>query len=114
MLEGKIIEAALGDKADDEEAFYEWLDNYWELKGVTINAMPDGLPYAIDLTPYEQAAAEAGDDSEEGLVLGDEAEVVEGDEGELDLSGEDLAEGDIVYLDEDGNEISLEDLEIEE
>lgn len=114
LLEGKIIEAALGDKADDEEAFYEWLDNYWELKGVTINDMPDGLPYAIDLTPYEQAAAEAGDGSEEGLVLGDEGDGVEGDEGELDLSEEDLAEGDIVYLDEDGNEISLEDLEIEE
>lgn len=108
LLEQKIIEAALGDKADDEEAFYEWLQNYWDQKGVVINDMPAGLSYDIDLTPYEQAAAEASEGSSDELMLG------EGDEGELDLSGEEGDEGEIIYLDEDGNEIPLDDLEAAE
>lgn len=107
LLEEKIIEAALGDKADDEEAFYEWLQNYWDQKGVVINDMPAGLSYDIDLTSYEQAA-----EAEEGSS--DELALSEGDEGELDLSGEEGDEGEVIYLDEDGNEISLDDLEAAE
>ena len=82
----KIMEAALGDAEDEDgSAFYEWLENYKQLKGVQVNPMPEGLPYVVDITAYENAA----------------------DDDTIDLSAEDLE-----LEDEDGNPVSLEDLEV--
>lgn len=40
--------------------FSTWFAEYRENAEITVNPMPEGLPYAIDLTPYEeQAAADA-------------------------------------------------------
>lgn len=84
----KIMEAALGDAADEDEdgsAFYAWLQNYKQLKGVQVNPMPEGLPYVIDMAAYAAAAGS----------------------NELDLDSEDL-----MLEDEDGNPVSIEDLEV--
>lgn len=94
LLEEKIMEAAIGDEVengddgtegDDGTLFYEWLENYKQLKGVKVNPMPDGLPYVVDMTLYEGAV---GDD-------------------ELDLDAEEL-----MLEDEDGNPVAIEDLEM--
>lgn len=86
ILWEKVGKAAVGDKLEtDENAFNEWLENYRQQKGVVVNEMPAGLPYVIDMAAYEAAAAN----------------------GELDLGDDELT-----FEDEDGNEISMEDLEM--
>lgn len=102
LLEQKIMEAALGDQVNEDEdgtLFMAWLEDYKQQKGVTENPMPQGLPYDIDMTPYEAAA-------EEGLSL-DES-------GDYAMEGAEAGTDDMVYLDEDGNVIDLDELEFEE
>ncbi|MCI9262626.1 SurA N-terminal domain-containing protein [uncultured Adlercreutzia sp.] len=100
LLEEKIMEMAAGGQEDEDGSiFMAWLENYKELKGVSINPMPEGLPYDIDMTAYESAAAD------DGLTL---------DGSDLTVEGEDGAESDIVYLDENGEEIDLSELEFED
>lgn len=47
------------------EAYQQWLEEYKESSDVVINPMPEGLPYAVDMSKYQtsdDAAAEDGSD----------------------------------------------------
>lgn len=47
------------------EAYQQWLEEYKESSDVVINPMPEGLPYAVDMSKYQSsddAAAEDGSD----------------------------------------------------
>ena len=47
------------------EAYQKWLEEYKESSDVVINPMPEGLPYAVDMSKYQtsdDAAAEDGSD----------------------------------------------------
>lgn len=102
LLEQKIMEVALGDQITEDQdgtLFMAWLEDYKQQKGVTENPMPQGLPYDIDMTPYQSAA-------EDGFSLGDGSDYT--------IEGADAGTDDMVYLDEDGNVIDLDELELEE
>lgn len=46
--------------------FSDWMSSFRESKNVVTHMMPEGLPYVVDLAPYEEAASEAestGDNS---------------------------------------------------
>lgn len=48
ILQDKVASAALGGASDEDgSAFNAWLDSYKQQKGVQINPMPEGLPYAL-------------------------------------------------------------------
>lgn len=65
--------------SNQSTAFTEWKNKYKEDADIVINDMPEGLPYAIDMTPYktEEAtdadAAAAGTETAEGEGTGTEA-----------------------------------------
>lgn len=48
--------------------FTTWYQEYRENAEVTVNPMPEGLPYAIDLAPYQQAADDAANQAETPTV----------------------------------------------
>lgn len=48
--------------------FTTWYQEYRENAEVTVNPMPEGLPYAIDLAPYQQAADDAANQTETPTV----------------------------------------------
>ena len=67
-------------KAND--AYTEWSDGLKENADIVVNDMPEGLPYDIDLTPYQEAAESESADEEAEDVDGDgeaDAEVEEAD-----------------------------------
>lgn len=65
--------------------FSTWFAEYREKAEITVNPMPEGLPYAIDLTPYEeQAAQQQQDATTDGTTA----------EGEQPTAGEGTTEGD--------------------
>lgn len=69
-----IEEMAISVKADT--LYKEWIEEIKETAEITINPMPKGLPYDIDLKPYEEeqakkeaeSAAESTDDGTDALV----------------------------------------------
>ena len=66
-----------------QQAFSEWLEEYRSKANVVIVEMPKSLPYAIDLTPYEEAANQAsqsdgGEDVDVDVAESDEADASEG------------------------------------
>lgn len=44
-------------EANTSQNFATWFEEYRNNAQIEINPMPEGLPYAIDLTPYEEQAA---------------------------------------------------------
>ena len=63
-----------------ETAFDEWLAAYEEEADIVINDMPEGLPYDIDLTPYqteEEEETETDEDAEETTDSAEETEETE-------------------------------------
>lgn len=95
--------------------FTTWFAEYRENAEITINPMPEGLPYDIDLAPYEEQAAQdeaaatdanvdtdatttEGDAAAEGDAATTEGEAAEGDaataEGDQAAAEGDAAEGD--------------------
>ena len=81
--------------------FTTWYQEYRENAEVTVNPMPEGLPYAIDIAPYqkaaeEKAAAAEGEPAADPTAEG--AQAAEGDQApaEGDAAGADQApaEGD--------------------
>lgn len=73
-------------QSNDSQSFSTWFAEYRENADIVINPMPEGLPYAIDLAPYEQAAADEaatdGNDvpaTDEGTEAGADQGAAEGD-----------------------------------
>ena len=69
----------------------EWLNTYREGKNVTINDMPEGLPYDIDLEPYQDQAnvmdgmmMDAEDGAEVAEDAGEETEEIELEDDAVD------------------------------
>lgn len=46
------------EQSNASQNFSTWFEEYRNNAEITVNPMPEGLPYAIDLTPYEEAAAQ--------------------------------------------------------
>ena len=68
-------------QSNDSQNFSTWFQEYRDAATIEINPMPEGLPYDIDLTPYEEAASAAA----EGDVNTDAtAEPVDGTEATAD------------------------------
>lgn len=44
-----------------QQAFSEWMDQYREQAVITINDMPEGLPYAVDTSAFEPTTSNLGD-----------------------------------------------------
>lgn len=58
-----------------QQAFTEWMEERRASATIVVNDMPEGLPYDIDLTPYQQAAnGDAEDDEVEIDLAEDEAD----------------------------------------
>ncbi len=55
-------------QSNDSQSFATWFAEYRENAEVVINPMPEGLPYAIDLAPYQQAADDAANQAETPTV----------------------------------------------
>lgn len=65
------------------EAYQQWLEEYKESSDVVINPMPEGLPYAVDMSKYQtsdDAAAEDGSDegSDASNESGENADAADG------------------------------------
>ena len=65
------IREALASETKNSE-FSNWMNAYREKIGVETTEMPEGLPYDIDLTPYQGAVDADGDvvdDAEDGQIV---------------------------------------------
>lgn len=112
---------SMAESVQADDLYKEWLDELKENAEIEINPMPKGLPYDIDLTPYEeeQAAQEAENASAEGTT--DDTGAVEGDvttdtesgslEGTADLTDDVLADEGITDPNE---EAAIVDSNVEE
>ncbi|MEY8459634.1 peptidylprolyl isomerase [Eggerthellaceae bacterium 24-137] len=81
--------------ASATQNFTTWFQEYREKAEVTINPMPEGLPYAIDIAPYQQAAeaeqqTPEGDTATDPTAADDQAAA----EGEAAAADQAAAEGD--------------------
>ena len=83
-----------------QEAYQTWFDEFKESADIVVNDMPEGLPYAVDMSQYQtddsstdDAAATEGDtsvdESAEGEAAADEAAA----EGETSAEGDAATEG---------------------
>lgn len=79
------------------EAFNAWLEEAEASADIVINEMPEGLPYDLDLTPYQEAADAAAQ------AEGSSATAVDGSDMNQPAEGEE--EGD------DGNDAAAKDTE---
>ncbi|WP_165042837.1 peptidylprolyl isomerase [Adlercreutzia sp. ZJ138] len=78
----ETIKSSLKQQAQSE-AFNAWLEEYKKSADIVINDMPEGLPYDIDLTPYQEAAAaNAEDTATEGDSATPSEQPAEGAEGD--------------------------------
>lgn len=71
--------------------FSDWFAEYADAADLVINPMPEGLPYAIDMAPYQSEAALEGAGVDEGEVAGDVP--VEGEEVAVEENTEENVEG---------------------
>ena len=81
------------EQSNASQNFSTWFEEYRNNAEITVNPMPEGLPYAIDLAPYEEAAAQ----NAEG-----DAAATEGTEQPSDetMSAEDQAAADAAAADQ--------------
>ena len=98
---------------NQQEVYQEWFDEYKEAADIVINDMPEGLPYAVDMSQYQteddsaegdtidDASAEAEDGTADEAAADDasdssseeqSAESTETAEGDADQASEDTAE----------------------
>lgn len=98
---------------NQQEAYQEWFDEYKEAADIVINDMPEGLPYAVDMSQYQteddsaegdttdDASVETDDAAVDGAAADDaadssseeqSAESAETAEGDADQASEDTAE----------------------
>lgn len=59
------------------DAFTTWFDEYQQNADIVINPMPEGLPYAIDMSAYETTTQEEESLLEDAVVSNEEAAVDE-------------------------------------
>ena len=91
-------------------AYSEWKADYKEKADIVINDMPEGLPYAVDMSKYateEDAAAESDAQAEADAAAGAEADAATGAEGEAAEGApaeEEGAEADAAAEAEDGTQ----------
>lgn len=55
-------------------ALSDWMSEFKKSCDVTTEVRPDGLPWVVDLAPYEEAAAQAGDNASDDASADEEAE----------------------------------------
>lgn len=79
-------------QSSDSQSFSTWFTEYRENAEIVINPMPEGLPYDIDLAPYEEAAADAAVTDEVPTV--DENAVEGADDAAADQAADDQAAAD--------------------
>lgn len=81
---------------DANSAYTDWLDEQKEKADIVVNDMPSGLPYDIDLTPYQE---ESDDESTDEESTDEEAEATDeeaaDEDATIEVSEEDLEEGDV-------------------
>lgn len=61
------------EQSNSSQNFSTWFQEYRDAADIVINEMPEGLPYDIDLTPYEEAAAAAEGTETEPTGVEDQA-----------------------------------------
>lgn len=89
------------------KAFNAWLEEYRESAEIVVNDMPEGLPYDIDLTPYEEAAAEEDAAADESTDTATDVDTTSA-EGEA-AAEEEPAEGDAAEGDAATSDTAAED-----
>lgn len=78
-------------QSNDSQNFTTWFQEYRQNATIDIKPMPEGLPYAIDLAPYEEQAAQTN----EGDAAADQAAADQaGDAAAADQAAADQAAGD--------------------
>lgn len=70
----------------------DWYAKYKEEADIVINEMPEGLPYNIDITPYQEAASSAAAEGEDGMVVEVEDEAGASADAEATAEGETATE----------------------
>lgn len=86
---------AMVQQSDQNQAYQDWFTEYKESAEIVINDMPEGLPYYVDVTKYEE-----------------ESETVTNEDGSTTVTNEDgtttttYVDGSTKTMDEDGNVIS--------
>ncbi len=79
-------------QSDDSQVFSTWFQEYREGASIEIKDMPEGLPYDIDIAPYEEAAAAEGASEDGAASAGDDAAA--GTDGASEGDAADAGEGD--------------------
>ena len=80
--------------AQASQNFTSWYQEYRENAEVTVNPMPEGLPYDIDITPYQEAADEAAATAEGDTSTDPTAQDAQAAEGDAAAADQATAEGD--------------------
>ena len=107
-FQDNIKEMAASVKANT--AYEEWLQGLKDNADIQKNDMPSGLPYDIDLTPYQDAAKSDSESSESAEGESDETVT---EEVADEVAAEEAAEG-ITVESEDGAEVEVESVEVTE
>lgn len=88
-------------QTNDTQNFTTWFQEYRDKAEIDIKPMPEGLPYAIDMTPYEEQAAAAADEAAaEGDATAADQAAAEGDQT--------AAEGDAAAADQAADQAAAE------
>lgn len=99
------------DSSAESNAITEWYDKYKEEAEIVVNDMPEGLPYDLDMTKYEEAAAAAAAAAEEAAGESSaqaEGEEAEGAEASADAEGAEASADEAASSDATTNEASSE------
>lgn len=75
---------------NQQEAYQEWFDEYKEAADIVINDMPEGLPYAVDMSQYQTDDGSAEGDSTDDVSA--ETEDGASDEAAADESADSSSE----------------------
>lgn len=86
-------------QSDSAQNFSTWFQEYRDAASIEINPMPEGLPYDIDLAPYEQAAADAAA-TEDTTGTVDETTMSEEDQAAADADAAEAAVDETAAADE--------------
>ncbi|MEC4273016.1 peptidylprolyl isomerase [Adlercreutzia sp. R25] len=78
-------------QSDDTQNFTAWFEEYRNNATIEINPMPEGLPYDIDLTPYEEQAAADAAAAEDAANADATAEPTTDDQAAADAAAADAA-----------------------
>ena len=61
----------MADSSKASENYNEWFNEYRESADIVINDMPSGLPYDIDMTPYQTSSSSSSDTTTSGAPADD-------------------------------------------